>query len=132
MNNKVSTASFSIAAFWLGVLIAVTRFCDGGVAGTKDLTEASDDVLRLLILLVCKEGGCNCWRLERRELRGNMSAGGSRDGPVVFAGRPCAYIAAGLAECWRQNDSYVGASPGEIDICGSTRNWDPRSTVMLP
>ncbi len=51
-----------------------------------------------------------------------MSAGGSRDGPDEFDECSCAYLVVGFAECWRQNDSYVGASLDEVEICLSIVN----------
>ena len=60
INNRVSTASFSIAAFWLGVRVVVARVREagGGVAGMNDCPDVSEDVLRLLRLLVYRVGGC--------------------------------------------------------------------------
>ena len=55
MNIKVSIASFSMAAFsmaasfWLVVFVTGVRF-GGGVAGTAELADLLEEVLRLLRL----------------------------------------------------------------------------------
>jgi len=92
MKRRVSTASFSTAACWLGVRIFV-RGLDGGVDGGGER------------LFVYKRGGFFD-EPERCGLRDWMLAGGARDGPPVdlWSGRGAVPL-----ECSRQKDSYVEA-----------------------
>lgn len=103
MNSKVSTASFSTSACWLGVRILDSLF-GGGVTG-------AEIVLRFFVR---SGGGCFFVASERRDARATISAGGANEGPAAGAstGREVP-----LASWSRQNDSY--AAPTLIGQLGS-------------
>ncbi len=84
MKSRVSTASFSMAAFWLAVRITGRCLAAGvaGVAGERSAGEVGllvlDGLLRLGVGGVGE--GCVSGIPVGGRLRGRMSAGGARDG----------------------------------------------------
>ena len=84
----------------------------------NDCPDVSDDVLKLLRLLVYRVWGCTCGRLVRRVFREKILAGGSSDGPAGLVDFTWAIMSPeGLAECWRQKDLYVGVSVDGGEFC---------------
>ena len=101
MKSKVSTASFSMAAFWLAVRIE--DFCLGGVAGDLSRLEMGLSSLGLLAVKKCDVSGVPV----SARVRGKISAGGAKEGPGDDFIGACRGLEGAFIECSRQNDSYV-------------------------